>query len=241
MEIRYEKSELLKVAKPILFNTPMVKTILEGRKTVTRRVIKPQPDKNMNFRGITVESTDKKEIGCVHFTDTYPVCNKSMHCKPPYQVGDILYVRETFCEVPYEYEHIPIEGGHITVPKIAYKADAEVDYTGIWKPSIHMPKEAARIFLKVTDVRVERLQDITAEQALAEGVSRTANWNPKEVEDRPFEEKRWDDSYFWSNYPQLAFSELWDSIIKKQDLDHYGWKVNPWVWVIEFSKQEVIR
>ena len=89
-----------------------------------------------------------------------------------------------------------------------------------WHPSIHMPKEAARIWLKVTDVRVERLQDITSEQICKEGV---------EVEEPHVlngEEKRY------------AFSSLWNSTIKKSDLDRYGWDASPWVWVIEFERCE---
>lgn len=128
------KEELLKIAKPILFNQEMVQAILDNRKSTTR------------------------EYEEVFFMK---------HSR--YQAGDILYVREAFCEIPYVYENIPIKDGYITVPKIAYRADSEVDYTGIWKPSTNMPKELARIFLKVTNVRVERLQDITEEQAIKEG------------------------------------------------------------------------
>ena len=104
-----------------------------------------------------------------------------------------------------------------------YKADGELrpkGWRGTWHPSIHMPKEAARIWLKVTDVRVERLQEITSEQICREGV---------EVEYPHVlngEEKRY------------AFSRLWDSTIKKSDLDRYGWNASPWVWVIEFERCE---
>lgn len=94
-----------------------------------------------------------------------------------------------------------------------------------WRPSIHMPKEAVRIWLKVTDVRVERLQDITDEQAKAEG----ANWkNGKNV---GFEEKM-------RRTAVERFAEIWNSTIKKSDLDRYGWDANPWVWVIEFERFE---
>ena len=92
-----------------------------------------------------------------------------------------------------------------------------------WRPSIHMPKEAARIWLKVTDVRVERLQEITDDDAIAEG----ANWrNGKNV---GFEEKM-------RRTAVERFSEIWDSTIKKSDLDRYGWQANPYVFVIEFVK-----
>lgn len=126
----------------------------------------------------------------------------------PCESGDILYVRETWKKAPngyYYYED--------------WQRNDIADVTK-WKPSIHMPKEAARIWLKVTNVRVERLQDITSEQICKEGV---------EVEE-PYvlngEEKRY------------AFSILWNSTVKKSDLDRYGWDANPWVWVIEFERCE---
>lgn len=188
--------------KPILFNTPMVQVILGGRKTQARRVVKPQPPE--------LEAVDLKPL----------IQSETIQYKP----GDVLWVRETFCEVPYEYEHIPIEGGHITIPKYAYKADSEVDYTGIWKPSIHMPREAARLFLRVISVRVERLQDISEEDARAEGCVDTRGfiWSP-------------DNEY---NNPHSAtddFKVLWDSLNVKRG---YGWDTNPWVWVITFKRVE---
>ncbi len=146
--------------KPILFSTEQVQAILDGRKTITRRVIKPQPPVEAVYSYISEELISKKLTE--HFVTFADSTGKTLSPQVmlPYQPGDILWVRETFCEVPYEYNHIPIKGGYITTPKYAYKADSKRDYTGIWKPSIHMPKEAARIFLRVTDVRVERVQDI---------------------------------------------------------------------------------
>lgn len=221
------REELLKVAKPILFNTEMVQAILSNRKTVTRRLIKPQPPEGYDY------SQGLSNLFYAKFLNSN---SEIFLSKTPYmapclneEVGDILYVRETFCEVPYEYEHIPIEGGHITVPKIAYKADAEVDYTGIWKPSIHMPKELARIFLKVTDVRVERLQDITEQQALNEGIK----IHPiVDIFHKP-KCHVYGDKY--NDTAIQAFSELWDGIYKNKG---YGWDANPWVWVIEFERVE---
>lgn len=196
--------------KPILFNTEMVRAILDGRKTCTRRVIKPQPDEKHTFTlGFVTDSTEKKEVGCFGFgIDEYG--GSIQYVKPPYGYapGDILYVRETWKKAPngyYYYED--------------WQRNDIADVTK-WKPSIHMPKEAARIWLKVTDVRVERLQEITSEQICREGV---------EVEYPHVlngEEKRY------------AFSRLWDSTIKKSDLDRYGWNASPWVWVIEFERCE---
>lgn len=208
------REELLKNAKPILFNTEMVQATLEGRKTATRRIMKPQPLFKTSRKYIFADETcPKKFEDCDNIFDVYQ-----------YQVGDILYVRETFCEVPYEYEHIPMENGHITVPKIAYRADSKIDYTGIWKPSIHMPKELARIFLKVTNVRVERLQDMSIQDMINEGVKASdITTNRGVIEYRVVN----------------RFEELWDSTVKKKDLDKYGFGANPWVWVIEFERVEV--
>ena len=179
--------------KPILFSTEMVRAILDGRKTQTRRVVKPSVlEKGTNWFWNPNENI----------------------CLAQYRKGDVLWARETFCEVPYEYNHIPIKGGHITIPKYAYKADSERDYTGIWKPSIHMPKEVARIWLEVTDVRVERLQEITEEDARAEGALPTR-------EERGY------------NCCRDGFITLWDSLNAKRG---YGWETNPWVWVVSFKR-----
>lgn len=206
--------------KPILFSTPMVRAILDGRKTQTRRVIKPQPDGEIKAN-IPYEfyGTKTERI----FTDTKAYL-------APYSVGDILWVRETFCEVPYEHNHVPIKGGYITIPKYAYKADSERDYTGIWKPSIHMPREAARIFLRVTNVRVERVQEITPKDAWEEGC-RIGNSFPWEKHIPELQQQCRD----------ILFKSLWDKINAKRG---YGWDRNPWVWVVAFekiSKEEVER
>jgi hypothetical protein len=178
--------------KPILFNTvntEMVRAILDGRKSCTRRVVKPQP-------------TARYGVQCI---------------KPPYQPGDILYIRETWSE---GYE----DGTYI------YKADDKLadlptfkeSSKLIYHPSIHMPKEAARIWLKVTDVRVERLQEISAESALAEGTDKYIHTNGGLDE----------------NMTITSFIGIWNSTIKKSDIDRYGWDANPWVWVIEFERCE---
>ena len=193
---------------PILFNTEMVRAILDGRKTCTRRLVKPQPDEKLTFPlGFVTDSTEKKEVGCFGFgINEYG--GFIQYAKLPYQPGDILYVRETWKKAPngyYYYED--------------WQKDDTADVTK-WKPSIHMPKEAARIWLKVTDVRVERLQEITSEQIGREGV---------EVEYPHVlngEEKRY------------AFLTLWNSTIKKSDIDRYGWDANPYVWVISFERCE---
>lgn len=199
--------------KPILFNAEMVRAILDGRKTGTRRVVKPQPVQKI----------------CYHAaTDKWFYCNGmdvGSECKPPYQPGDILYVRETFSKAygkGYYYaadydEHdvLPADRGDVSVSKNMIK----------WRPSIHMPKEAARIFLRVTGVRVERLQDITGVESIAEGVE------PEAL------------SSVGEDFAIGMFHDIWDSTIKPDDLSRYGWQANPWVWVIEFeriSKEEAL-
>ena len=203
---------------PILFNTDMVRAILDGRKTVTRRVLKNLP-KDAEYVGQledSFEPWDEKDIGKSMFKTSLLPTEKAgcIFIKPPYQPGDTLYVRETWWKNGNTY---------------FYKAGCSkglIDNMYVkWRPSIHMPKEAVRIWLKVTDVRVERLQDITDEQAKAEG----ANWkNGKNV---GFEEKM-------RRTAVERFAEIWNSTIKKSDLDRYGWDANPWVWVIEFERFE---
>lgn len=215
--------------KPILFNTEMVRAILDGRKTCTRRLPRKQiEEKYLEYEEwvCAVAPPGSTWLSEKEFYEEYP----------PYQLGDILYVRETWqCWRAHRYEATAdirfraggddvrlqfANGNTDSINRSDYDAFINKwfsDY-GEWKPSIFMPKEAARIWLKVTNVRVERLQDITSEQIYREGT---------EVEE-PFvlngEEKRY------------AFSVLWNSTIKKSDLDRYGWDANPYVFVIEFVK-----
>jgi hypothetical protein len=199
--------------KPILFNTEMVQAILDGRKTCTRRVAKNVPDHTHRIE--PVYENGRFQFDC--FYSSYVAALDAdadfcMPCFPPYQQGDILYVRETWCKGSWMNEK----------ERYYYKAD-DNDFHCVWHPSIHMPKEAARIWLKVKDVRVERLQDITEDGAKAEG----ANWkNGKNV---GWEEKM-------NRTAIERFAEIWNSTIKKSDIDRYGWDANPWVWVIEFER-----
>ena len=181
---------------PILFNTEMVQAILDSRKSCTRRVIK-LPE-NMDGVPIGKSGDSNNPLGFM-----YPGGIK----RPPYQPGDILYVRETWKKAPngyYYYED--------------WQRNDIADITK-WKPSIHMPKEAARIWLKVTNVRVERLQEISGEGALAEGTDKYIHVDGTLNEDQTI----------------TSFIGIWNSTIKKSDLNRYGWNANPWVWVIEFE------
>lgn len=133
--------------KGIILKTEEVKAILEGRKTQTRRIIKSQPPKNYGWGGWITSSTDKNDIGYAYWEKGI----SSHYAKPPYQVGDILYVRETWQLLPSGFDEMPPEMNYI------YKAtDKLSDECTKWRPSIYMPKEVARIFLKITAVRVEK-------------------------------------------------------------------------------------
>ncbi|MFR2103904.1 MAG: hypothetical protein ACLS4R_04400 [Roseburia inulinivorans] len=223
--------------KPILFNTEMVQAILDGRKNCTRRMVKPQPDEKHTYPlGFVTDSTEKKEVGCFGFgINEYGGSIK--YANPQYQPGDILYVRETWerfecwnCDGD-ERGNCPKEPKKSVLDKTCgcymYRATDEISGDAKWHPSIHMPKEAARIWLKVTNVRVEQLQDITEDGAEAEGV----------IDNRGFihsPENEYDRIYTAREH----FIEIWDRTIKKSDLDSYGWDANPWVWVIEFERCE---
>ncbi len=222
---KLKREELNMRVLPILFNTEMVRSILDGRKSCTRRVVKAQPDEKHTFPlGFITGSTEKKDLGCFGFgTNEYG--GSIQFAKPPYQPGDILYVRETVWQKIGYYLDIDGETKPSWYNEFKYVASDEKPETGwnySWakRPSIHMPKEATRIWLKVTDVRVERLQKITIDGIRNEGISSMAvHAGDMEI---AIEE--------WKN--------LWNSTIKKSDLDCYGWDANPWVWVIGFERCE---
>ena len=191
--------------KPILFNTEMVRAILDGRKTCTRRICKDANEytvPDMDFY-----NADRRTYAVHNFVDkehTEQLSTAERTC--PICTGDILYVRETWKEAPkgyYYYED--------------WQKDDIADVTK-WNPSIHMPKEAARIWLKGTDVRVERLQEITEVQAKAEGCNSGL--------------------LIGACTARGQFEDLWNSTIKKPDLNRYGWSANPYVWIIEFERCE---
>ena len=199
--------------KPILFNTEMVKAILDGRKTCTRRLAKFLPGKNPQWTGYIKD-------GLMLYNGKNEPCIR----KALYQPGDILYVRETW----HKYTKRVNNGEFCHLTEFyGYKASIanSEDANEPWHPSIHMPKEAARIWLKVTDVRVERLQDITVDECHREGI----NIETSAVTDGETLNRNHD-------FSLEKFETLWDSTVKKSDLDRYGWDANPWVWVIEFER-----
>lgn len=215
---------------PILFNTDMVRAILDGRKTVTRRVCKDGNDftvPDMNFY-----DADKRTFAVHNYADKEHTDKLSLVERTcPICLGDILYVRETWAFIPcigcngeyarpgvgmacYDTQAVEYDDGNsISDGCFVYRADCKNPERICWRPSIHMPKEAARIWLKVTDVRVERLQDIMRDppgpnnQVVKEGC----------------------------RY-ECDFIAVWEKTIKKSEKTIYGWDANPWVWVIEFER-----
>lgn len=232
--------------KPILFSTPMVQAIIAGSKTVTRRIMKTQipPCDHQQY----VEAPWKDDPTKWYTSDGINWCcalcgngtqysNQFQGIKSPVQPGDILWVRETwrkyfqtdeFGYTDFSKELIEFKSDN---PPMIYQIDCdgsqEFNKDGTekfipWKPSIFMPKSAARIWLEIVSVRPERLQDITEEDAVREG-----------IEDSPFMPTRWkmySGSYDMTEYPVTSFASLWESINGPE-----SWDANPWVWRIEFK------
>lgn len=199
---------------PILFSTPMVQAILEGRKTQTRRVVKLP-----NYHPSMLEKQKNKlTIKDWKLYDGNQEVIGNMKC--PYQIGDILWVRETFHTIHDAETHDFLRYG--------YKADN--DYRGaLWKPSLFMPKDACRIFLKIKSIRIEQLQDVSWEDAIAEGIKKT--W----ISDNPecCKYKNYLQNNEGSLFPKGSFMSLWASINSLE-----SWNSNPFVWVYEFEKIE---
>ena len=185
-------------AKPILFSTPMVQAIMDGRKTMTRRVC----------HILTLNYPKRAYPG-----ETAEAYMKRWNTSPKHQIGDVLWVRETWCQCA------TINGWLDDVSLYGYKADYDRVVPWKWKPSIHMPREAARLFLRVTDVRVEKLQSITNEDGKREGVCGLC-----------YDAQTGDE-----DYDITFFKVLWDGLNAKRG---YGWDTNPWVWVYTFERCE---
>lgn len=231
---------------PILFNTEMVRAILKDRKTVTRRLVKPQPILDGFFWKIGGAAWSN------NISSLHPMPFHSLYNRMPCHTGDILYVRETWRVGAWDIHNqmIAFDYKDGTFGELVHIRDrilferlvdqsreearkSKCKYSGVdfiwrkgespcrWRPSIHMPKEAARIWLKVTDVRVERLQEINELGGRREGF----------VNDICLEDGT-------GKSAVKHFADLWDSTIKKADIDKYGWKADPWVWVIEFEMCE---
>lgn len=235
--------------KPILFNTEMVRANLDGRKTCTRRLVSSRqflgmlPDKCKN--AAPDEFLKGKRMMFKPYCDMTDAELIMTAYKAPYEPGDILYVRETWqCWRAHRYEATAdirfraggddvrlqfANGNTDSINRLDYDTFVHkwFSHNGKWKPSLFMPKEAARIWLKVTDVRVERLQEITEDGAKAEGA----------IDNRGFIHSP-ENEYDSIHTAREHFTEIWNSTIKKADLDRYGWDANPYVWAIEFERCE---
>lgn len=209
--------------RPILFSGPMVRAILDGKKTVTRRVVlRRAGGKTFSYPGRTflVKAFDRIRLLLGNDICTHEI---APYCRP----GDRLWVRETFAK-PFAGE-----GGYIfRADGPEYQRPGDHRYhgwgaDGDWSPSIHMPRVACRLVLEVTDVRVERLQDITENDAKAEGVTINERLASKKINPK---------SRFQRTRHIKAFERLWDDLNVKRG---YGWDQNPWVWVITFRPTTV--
>ena len=215
--------------KPILFNTKMVRAILDGRKTTTRRIIRvgdgweitgiplfwidghATVNETVNGYPFTIsrETVTYDDQGFTHKVEVTNLC-----IVPPYKAGDVLYVRETW------KQYTTGTAGPGLIDGYLYKANEPQDTTGMmvedrWHPSIHMPKKAARIYLKVNRVYPAQLQDMTEEDAMSEGFPDTPAGEPSPLE---------------------SFIDLWAKTLKHEELNVFGWDANPWVWVIDFER-----
>lgn len=204
--------------RPILFTGPMVRAILDGRKTQTRRICKQKAS----------PYGDRDDLGWPMFQDGYGDWH---HERCPYgQPGDRLWVRETWGYTGVGIWSVRDAQRWQDKSCVVYKADTDCDMTSGWFPSIHMPRWASRILLEITDVRVERVQDIFETDCPAEGVVRSLGGMWCGAEHRVHGEPK----QFYT--ARDAFADLWDSINAKRG---YGWGSDPWVWVIEFKRVEV--
>lgn len=226
--------------KPILFSSEMVRAILDGRKTQTRRIIKPQPCVDLERGYSPCGIIDGKFV----FRTTLGYSNhfEAIYLKPKYQVGDRLWVRENIKTICYPYRDGKNRYGY-GEQLIEYVADGQTEkcpdaqdewWRHNWHvrssttiPSIHMPRWASRITLEVTNIRVERLQDISELDALAEGVDgeRLVHGKLNGVE-----------GDFVEGSCREGYKALWNSINTKRG---YGWEADPWVWVVEFKRIEL--
>ncbi|MRX40599.1 hypothetical protein GJU43_15030 [Flavobacterium sp. LC2016-23] len=207
------------VYKPILFSTPMVLANIDGRKTQTRRTnglekINVSPE-SWQYCGFSIKGDIKKGIDPnIYYVFRNITTNSRLEIRGKYKTGNILWVRERFTEWPEgEFQY--------------FASTAMGDELGIWKPSIHMPKKASRLFLKVKSVKVEQLRDIFHSDARAEGVDFIVRPNPTRTVFYNYLTKVYDSNELYS------FMTLWQSINGED-----SWAFNPWVWVIEYERIE---
>lgn len=226
--------------KPILFSTPMVQAIKAGRKTQTRRIIKSRHESGMFQVSKTLDGI-VTGITSIDW-DERPKNDVTNDIKPIAVAGEILWVRETWLQI---HKDVEFEG---RFSEYVYRAEEEANEQKFghiknpvgkrfidswkWKPSIFMPKDAARIFLKVTNVRAERLQDITDADAIAEGILNCPKFDTSGTAYYDYSGKQTSVSYNFDS-PVESFKTLWQSINGSE-----SWEANPWVWVYDFEQIE---
>lgn len=225
---------------PILFSTPMVQAIIEGRKTQTRRAIKSSPVKlpgsdmyiNTSVWMKQMDTLIKKGFSIIKNNLIFPDC---VYGKP----GDILWVRETFVDGLNHCWDDEDEN-----PRFGYKVDCPSDQINNikWTPSIHMPFEACRLFLRIKSVRVERLNDLSEDDAKSEGVQKHDLIPSKFIHYSPelsFHKSDLKEGFAYTHSAKASFMTLWKKINGSE-----SWEENPWVWVIEFervSKDSILK
>lgn len=232
--------------KQILFNTEMARAILDGRKSCTRRLIKTRRKDACGF--YVTRRIDGSFAGIYEYDENESMFDNPL--EPPYQPGDILYVRETFAWCPCWDCGMDTEQGactdHIYHSEkkeygcYMYRAsceDNEYPSADTWHPSIHMKKDIARIWLKVTDVRVERLQEMKPVDVIKEGAYPDC-WDCLNTYEESGSQCCYgtEEQCSQCDGVMMEWEKLWNSTIKKTDLDRYSWDANPWVWVIEFER-----
>lgn len=229
------KAKMVKKARPIIFNTEMIRAILNGTKTQTRRLVRHMPEIKNGETGVF----EKMDDGTFQMRiDQYNGTIYDYPIKPMFSVGDFLYVSET----QKIHRTQDCQGSDVVV--VNYIADgttrnfyvSEKEWKRLGKYNLEgnkyfspywTTKETARLFLKITDIRVERLQDITEEDAVEEGCfagCREIKTGPWGVEDDP---------EVWTAVE--AFQDVWAETIKRTEIDQYGWDANPWVFVYTFK------
>jgi hypothetical protein len=209
----YSRARTTMAERPIIFSGPMIRAILEGRKTQTRRVIEPQPATVEAVAGYSAFTPDG------HISLRGP-SGEEWFVKFKYRSGDVLWVREVWSHVKFECGDGAVKPGNFNPDypwEIRYRADGGEPAGGRWRSPIHMPKWACRLRLRVLDVRVERVQEITPGDIVKEGAPREHSSDLITMVDK-------DRSWFKSG---------WDALNAKRG---HGWDMNPWVWVIEFER-----
>ena len=220
--------------RPVIFNGEMVRAILDGRKTQTRRVMAVQPESNQFGLLRITDSTKRSDIGKYHWAESNATGThqrSALFSCPFGQVGDRLWVREKFMDLTgtgIEATTGKFEGFayRADTPAGSYGDEVRKEYGLKWTPSLHMPRKACRILLEITAVRVERLNDISVDDAEAEGINMDELYDSQDCYDCIA-------GHNMTGRPTVtgAFKYLWESI--------YGvdsWSANPWVWVIEFRR-----